>query len=56
LRHWQEWDGAVNGAFALLFALDQPLWPLVRDKEAVTAWHRSGNGAPSRVEYRIRRP
>jgi hypothetical protein len=53
LRHWQEWDAEVNATFALLFAVEQPLWPLVRDKEAATAWHRAGQGPPSRLGYRV---
>jgi len=36
-RLWEYWDGLVKGALPLIPQLEQPLWPLVREKKEVGA-------------------
>jgi len=57
LEHFfHEWDVVVEKAFALLDRVEQPLWPLVRDKEFIEAMVRGERSVPSRLQYRSRRP
>ena len=37
LRHAEEWDEVVAGAFPMIGAVAQPLWPLVKEAPEVPA-------------------
>jgi len=51
LRYADQWDRIVADAFALIKTLDQPLWPLVAEKQQVEEVLRGGRPMPSCLRH-----